>query len=1097
MDGMLDELTRVAEGLAFSEPRIPIVSNLTGEPVAAEEMCDPRYWARHARGTVRFGDGVRWLDAQGVDTFLELGPDGVLSAMSRDYLNDRGLQQPAESGGACTPVLRAGRPEEQTLLAGLAELWACGVPVDFSALYPGAARVRLPSYAFQRERYWLAGATGTTGVGDVAAAGLRLAEHPLLGAMVTLAEGEQSLLTGRISPETHPWLAEHVLMDTIVVPGAALLELALHACREVRCDGVQELIIQAPLVLTPHHARDIQVSVGSSQGTGERPLKIHSRPAGGDGVLDGQPWTVHVAGRLAEDRARCAQSSDVAPWPPPGALALDIEGLYDRASALGFAYGPTFQGIQAAWSREDEIFAEVALPATGQDQAARFNIHPALLDAALQSMAFMLNADGDLQPGEVRLPFSWSDVVLHRQSPECLRVSLRRTDGACMSLHAMDEAGSPVLSVDALALRAVSREQLQAATEEREESLFTLDWRAASAVAPETHESFVVVGMRAGAVARALARVGSSPHVFEDARTLAAVGNGPEDAPHAPGVSGGSKLVLLDCIGDLDSSPADDIPSRLHRACLRAVEMLQTWLSEEGVSSARLVVVTERAMAVGLGEDVVDPVAGAIWGLVRSVQREHPGRLMLVDLDGRESSWLALSGALALDEPQLALREGRPLVPRLALASSSEYDPVVFDQGDTVLITGGTGQLGGVLARHLVAKHRVRHLVLVSRRGPDAPGATVLERELNEIGARVRIAACDVSNRVQLQELLAEIGEEHPLRGVVHAAGVLDDGVLESLTPAGIDRVLSAKADSAWHLHELTAHLELTAFMLFSSIAGTLGSAGQGSYAAANAFLDGLAALRCGRGLPGISLAWGQWAQASAMTSHLGKADAKRLEQMGLAPLRTEEGLALFDAALACDRARAQIAPLRLNTTELHAQARSGVLHPLLHGLVRAPVRASEGEAGLSLERQLESVGEEDRESFVLGLVRSHVAIVLAHDSVKAIDAERPFRDLGFDSLAAVELRNRLERATGLRLPATTVFDHPTTARLAEYLLARVTPETALRHEQPAAKIEEADPLDEMSIDSLVRLTLGATEELQTITGIDDLAVAQRDGETS
>ncbi|MGW7349627.1 SDR family NAD(P)-dependent oxidoreductase, partial [Streptomyces sp. NPDC054854] len=350
----------------------------------------------------------------------------------------------------------------------------------------------------------------------------------------------------------------------------------------------------------------------------------------------------------------------------------------------------------------------------------------------------------------------------------------------------------------------------------------------------------------------------------------------------------------------------------------------------------------------------------------------------------------------------------------------------------TVLITGGTSGLGALFAKHLVAGHDVRDLLLVSRRGAGAEGVAGLVAELEAAGATARVEACDVSDRQQLAALIASL--EEPLTAVVHAAGVLDDGVIESMTVEQIERVMRPKVDAAWHLHELTAGMDLSAFVLFSSVAALIGAPGQANYAAANAGLDALAAKRRADGLVATSLAWGLWAEAGGMTGQLGGAEIARLERMGVSALSAELGLELFDQSFSADAAL--VAPVKLDTAVLRSRARAGMLAPLLRGLVRTPARRAE--TGGSLAQRLAGVPEADRERVMLELVQTQVASVLGHASGAAIDPERAFKELGFDSLSAVELRNRLARATGLRLPATLVFDHPTPVAAARMLLSSI-----------------------------------------------------------
>ncbi len=356
------------------------------------------------------------------------------------------------------------------------------------------------------------------------------------------------------------------------------------------------------------------------------------------------------------------------------------------------------------------------------------------------------------------------------------------------------------------------------------------------------------------------------------------------------------------------------------------------------------------------------------------------------------------------------------------------------DTGGTILITGATTGIGALVAEHLAKQRKAATLVLVSRRGSEAPGASELQATLEGHGVAVRIVACDVSDRAQLQALLESIPNEQPLRSVVHAAGALDDGLIASLTPERLDAVMDAKVDGAWHLHELTRDAELEAFVMFSSIAGVLGAGGQGNYAAANTFLDALAAHRRAAGLPGVSMAWGWWEQATGLTGQLGDQDLARIRRSGIAAMSSDEGLALLDAAWGDPDSL--IVTARFDRTALPALARANALPPALRGLIRSPRSSRPG--GGSLEGQLRGLSTAECQRTVLRLVVSEIAAVLGHSSPEAVDARRPLKELGFDSLLAVELRNRLTAATGMRLPATLVFDYPTAALIAEHVLERL-----------------------------------------------------------
>lgn len=477
----------------------------------------------------------------------------------------------------------------------------------------------------------------------------------------------------------------------------------------------------------------------------------------------------------------------------------------------------------------------------------------------------------------------------------------------------------------------------------------------------------------------------------------------------------------------------------------RTAETLARLLADDRLEGARLVVLTAGAVAAAAGDAVPDLAHAPLWGLLRSVQAEYPQRLTLVDADPADGFGL-LPAAVALGAPEVAVRDGALLVPRLVRAeppvtgrATDDSEPA-FDPDGTVLVTGGTGGLGTAVARHLVSGHGVRHLLLLSRRGERAAGAPELRDELLELGAKsVTVRACDVTDRAALAGALDAIPGAHPLTGVLHTAGVLDDGTFASLTPERYDAVLRPKLDAAAHLDELTAGHPVRTFVLFSSLAGTMGSAGQANYAAANAYLDALAQHRRAAGRPAVSLAWGLWESGEGMGEGLGETDRARMSRSGVTALPVAEGLALFDAALRSDDA--VLLPVRLDIAPIRARAAAEGVPHLLRELVRVPVRRDRRAAGSGqqagadgLAQRLSALAEEEQLALLLTLVRTHVAAVLGHAGPEAVDAGRGFSELGFDSLAAVELRNRLGAACGVRLPSTLIYDQPTSAAVAAYL---------------------------------------------------------------
>ncbi|HXP99692.1 MAG TPA: type I polyketide synthase, partial [Solirubrobacteraceae bacterium] len=1062
MDGMLERFARVADGLSFSEPRIPIVSNLTGEPLSAAQACDPGYWVKQVRETVRFADSVRWLSEHGVASFLELGPDGVLSAMSAD------CRERYTEDGTTTAVslLRGnGMPESRSLLGALAAVWVHGADVDWSRAFEGsgARQVSLPTYAFRPERHWVS--VSAIGAGDLSAAGMGAIDHPLLGATLALADGHGSLLTGRISLAAHPWLKQCGGAEMVSLSAAVLLELALRAAEELGCELVAELALKAPLPLGAGEPLQLQVSVGELDPDGVRQVEIRSRRQGGeDGLQAEEPWTLHAGGKLraSADRAgevqlpeqQKADATFSGSWPPPGAEAVDLHANSTIDGALSepeIAPDTVTAGLQALWRRGEETFAEIQLPRDPEEQTGPFGLHPLALIHALSAI-------DESNQGESRVPSAFGGVSLQCAGTMRLRVHISPLGEHEQSLVFTDEYGAPVASLGSLATRTLSAQELTSVSESHEhgESLLRVEWSEVPLSHQPIDGEWAVLG-RGQAVEQARSGIGGSLAVHEHLSSLA------ESIAHGAPVP---KVVLAPVAQDvLDAEDAESV----HRELGALLGLLQEFLADERLAGSRLVVLTDRAAAIDEHDDVPGLASAATWGLVRSAQMESPGRLLLVDCDGQDVSWAALPGALALDESQIGLRRGVAWCPRLVRMAEPDdgLARVSFDPEGTVLITGGTGGLGLLVARHLVVEHGVRRLILGSRRGIAAEGAVELQRELSALGAQVEILACDVVDRDVLAGVIEAVPASHPLRGIVHVAGTIEDGVVDSLAPEQLDRVLAPKLDAALHLHELTKEVDLSAFVLFSSAAGTLGKAGSSNYAAANAALDALAERRRGQGLPALSIGWGLWAQASDISAGLREIDRLRMARAGVGALSSEEGLRLLDLACRADVAHAIAA--RLDSAALGAMVQADMLPPLLRELAhKSAPRVPRGRSG-SLQRRLLRVSEGERERVALEAVREEVAAVLGHGSATRISPQLTFKELGFDSLTALELRNQLSLISGLRLPATLVFNHPTTESVAGYLSQRLA-----RGSKPQS-VSVNDELERLAL-AISAATLGESE---------------------
>ncbi|WP_052172659.1 type I polyketide synthase [Nocardia sp. BMG111209] len=956
-----EPLTAELTGLRGETPATLWYSTVTGEPVGAQPI-GPDYWYRNTRDTVRFAPTIERMIADGFRYFVELGVHPSLSLAVRTVAEETGRDVVSvtslvrdENGPAC-------------LARAQAELHAAGHELDWAALVPERGRVDLPTYAFDEKRFW----TDSVHRGG-ATLGLHDITHPIIGAVVPQPDSGGVTLTGRLSRQQQPWLADHAGANAVPVPGAALIELAVRAGDEVGTPAVRELVLREALLLLERSALQIQVVVGGVGADRCRPVRMFAR----DEQDPSAEWTLHADGVLAEEPEDVPAQQDWTVWPPPGAVPAEAGDLYARLAARGHRYGPSFRGVRALWHRGDEIFAEIALPEPAHGDAARFGIHPALLDAALHGTEVL--ADGG---DSALLPFVWTDVVLWASGATALRVRLTRSGADAVAVLATDSAGRPVFSAAAVLSRPVAADRWElGALAPAFRRLYRLEWERRPLPAPQ------------------------QPLVWSDRE------------PGAGPVPGATAVVL--------TVPDGDTPAEVHEITGRILRELQEILSDNRFDASTVIVRTRAA--VGLpGEDVTGLAGAAVWGLVRSARSENPGRLVLIDTADPVVDFAAV---LATGEGQVAVRDGACFVPRLVRAAANIVARPELSTG-TVLITGAPGRLGSELARHLVAAHGVRDLLLVSRRGERGPDAAALRADLEGRGARIRFAPCDVGDRVALAELLDGV----PLTGVVHAACVLDDATLGALTSDQLDAALRPKVDAAHHLHELTADRDLSLFVLFSAAGGLFGTPGQANYAAANTYLDALAAHRAARGLPAQSLAWGAW--EVDMLDVMAQADIRRIARAGVRAFTVAEGMACFDAALRSDETR--LVPLLLDPAALR---RAADVPPLLRGLVRrAPRRAvaerAAGEAAASgFAQRLRSAGRDRAITLTVRAVAEWTGEVLGHTDTEAVAAEQSFQHLGLDSLMAVELRNKVREHTGISVPLGTILAEQNPADLAVFLV--------------------------------------------------------------
>ncbi|MFD3888001.1 type I polyketide synthase [Streptomyces microflavus] len=1120
---------------------IPFRSRLTGEVVPGPEL-DGDHWFRDLPEPDPMGldRALERLRGEGFGVFVEVGP--------------------ASEGGS-------GGVEQ--LWRTAATLFERGFPLDWERVLGsrGAGKVDVPTYAFQRRRFWL----GELPAGPVAVtAGRSADDYPWFDAITTLAGGGGHLFTGRLSLDDSPWLADHVVGGQVYVPGAGLVDAALFAARTAGADTVADLTLLEPVVLLPGHALRIQASVGDPDAHGRRPFAFHSQPEDTDEPLT---WRQHVTGEcVTPARVGGALPPDIDNWPVPEAGALDIEAFYGRALANGLDYGPAFRGLRELASHDGVYHARVSLP--DELDPAGHGLHPSLFDAALQVVVAGLMEAG-AAPGPL-VPFSWTDVELFRAAGRelAVRVSFESGGGedfAPATVWLADPEGHPVARIGGLRFQRGRRRGHPFA-----EHLHRVGFERVHPVAEATDPAGTLV------VGDAELGVGLGADVVPDLDALVKRLDGRADTPRR----------LLFALPDRASAQWYDA----ERSAAEVLRALQVCFGDARLQGAELVWITRDAVSSSPDDQMENWAHAAVWGMVRTARTEQPERVLrLIDLGPGTPDFRLLARVIETGgEPECVLRGESVRVPRArptveevdalvlpdegswhlyqreddqavviaaphdegapepvapgevrvevraagvspghaqvlefagivmeagsgvtsvhagdrvmgsaagalgnrirvdgatlrpmpanltfaqAAADPSAPDPgqgkgafTAFDVRDapyalrhaqqntahrtvltlpraldpdgTVLITGGLGELGSALAAHLVRVHGARRLVLLSRRGGNAPEAGSFVRELEAAGAeRVDLVAGDVADRAAVAAVLEGIHPGHPLTAVFHLAGVLDDGLVEGFTAERLHRVMAPKVQGARLLDELTERLDLAAFVLFSSAAGTLGTAGQSGYAAANATLDSLAANRRKRGLAGLSLAFGLWEQAGVgMTAHLGKAELGRLRRQGIGALTLAEGLNALDVALA--RPETQLLPVRLELASLRHALGDAEAPPLLRDMLRRTTegrRAEVSESAQSLDTRMADASEAERPALLLDLVRSEVADVLGLPGPDSVPADRALRSLGIDSLTMVQLRKRLAKRLNTTLPATLVFDYPTAEAIAGLLLRDAT----------------------------------------------------------
>ncbi|MGW4699290.1 HAD-IIIC family phosphatase [Streptomyces sp. NPDC004285] len=994
------------DGIATSPTSVAWYSTVSGEPVH-EESLEADYWYRNLREPVRFADTVRRMLDDGVRYFVELSPHPSLLPSIESLAADAGIDV------AAVGSLRRDEGGDDAVPIRLGELYAAGHTPRWPALFPAGTPIELPTYPFSRERHWLPPAP-TRPAGRGAA--------PLIDTHVESSDEpdrhvfqtDVDLRDGRFA-----YLLDHRVSGEVWMPAAAFLQMALEAVSALGRGGdvgLAGIRFEQPLPLDTDTPVQLQLVLKTGADGGAGRFTIASRTSGGGDRRT--PWVRHVSGDLVAAGPGTSASA-AAPDPTPAALRercteqVDVAEVYAALTAAGIDYGPSFRGLTEGLRGRSEALGRLARgPGPGH------LVHPAVLDSAFHTAAL----PGDAPDGRAFVPAGIGRLRFTglRTAPVWVACALRDLDGdtATLDLRLLDEEERLILEIEGLELAAPSR--LDAA-------LFEVRWQPRPPAGdPPARGTWLILADESGVGADLGRRLGSAPYVVaRRGDTFAAEEPGhyvidPQDPRHLERLLDEAftaepperviQLFGLDAPA-IDSAETAEEAARL--CCVSTMHLVRALTDRPRGPAPRLFVVSRGSQPAGDGSEVTLPQQALGWGFGNAVALEHPElRTTLIDLPadgGTDALWNQLRHAD--DERLLALRDTGRLVPRLAPTRPDRLGDAGIRPDGTYLITGGLGGLGRVAADRLV-RQGARRLALMTRGVPSADAERWIAG-LRERGVTVHLARADVADREGLSAALDLLRREaSPISGVVHAAGVLDDATLPNLTPERILVVLAPKVLGTALLTELVPEAE--SLVLFSSAAGLLGSAGQSPYGAANAFMDAWAHHLSRSGRRALSLDWGPWAEVGMVTGSDERiSGTARSGLLGFAP---EEGGELFERVLST--ARRQLAPLSLDWRALarDADARS---RPLLRDLVPAPDGAP-GSAEL-VARALALPTAREQTDLLETYVRTTVEEV-AGGTVTGLTPATSLKQLGFDSLMLVRLRNAFVRELGVELAASAVF---------------------------------------------------------------------------
>jgi acyl transferase domain-containing protein len=1131
IEPILDKLEAEARSIHYTSPQIGLISGVTGH-VAGDDAGRADYWSRQARATVNFAEGVRTLLVNGCTAFLEMGPGTTLVGLGRRVEEEIGNEAPDAPHRLWLATLRRDR-EWLQLQESLAALYVAGQAVNWENFDRSRPRKRLtlPTYPFERHRFWVddSAPRATSVVTSVSTPGGKDSEpvHPLLGQRLRSPLFNDAAFQSQLSATSPDLLNDHRIHAMVVVPAVAYIEMIHAAASRVLDRGLcvlEEVTLQDALIIPEDGSRTVHVVLTLS-GPRDATFQIFSLDAEDD--QSRTTWKLHVTGKVAT-------KSDLPQTPDELSLSeiqsrcreeVSVQGYYQKLQERGFTYGPTFQGIDRLWRAAGEAVGHARLTEQEAHRATAYHIHPALVEGALQ-VAGVLGEGRANVSNDVYIPIGIDQFVFHSH-PDSLQLTsvwshsrVRPVTGdetATADVRIFDEAGHLVAEARGLHFKRARPEALAQALREQSSGLFyEVRWQlkpraAVDQRAAQTGGTWLLLTDGGGvgtSMAQALEQSGAhcikvslgrnferldakqfrlDPSQLEHFKCLV------ESVLQDPSSSTLQGIVYLWALEHLPPEPTlAELQAAQVTSCAGVVHLIQA-LGSALRLPPRLWLVTREAQPAGNSGESLAPGGAPVWGLGRVIAMEHPelwGGLVDLGSEPADRNGVLLADEVSRpdSEDHLAFRQGERYVARLIpnRLKIAARTPKLSAKA-TYLITGGLGGLGLQVARSLI-ETGARHLVLVGRSGAGKDAAETI-RELEAAGAHVSVRAADVGDPAQVSEILESIaGTMPPLRGVIHAAGIIEDGLLDHQKWESFTRVLNPKMSGAWNLHILTRGYPLEFFVLFSSAAAVLGSPGQGNYAAANSFLDVLAHYRKAHGLPAVSVNWGPWSQIGMAAA--GDQTLRRWSAAGIQAISPETGrrilASLFDGA---SKLPSQIAVLPIDWPTFLQRFGGDSTPPLLAEVARQTglrTRVTKTNEQPDLMQKLKAAPAAQRQPMLIAYLRSQVLEVMGLDPSHALEPHQAFSEMGLDSLMGLDLKNRLQSSLGRPIPPTLVFEYPTIEALSEHLTTLVAPEGV-------HSVVETITSDERTgtIDNLEQLSEAEAEALlaeQLLGKVDDLS---------